>query len=266
MKFSMQRASKILGKIVVHSEYLRSLLIRQGIDNGYVINYPSFLKKNNAEDMKECPLEIKDYRKTCKVILSLGGTRRDKGLDILLRALQKVNEPFNLVVAGKEQDIRREEICLLSKDYSDKIVLILRYITDAEMRYLIDMCDIVAVPYRKEFNGASGPMIDGVAYGKKIVGPQCGEIGYAISKYHLGSVFEVENVNSLADSLNEMLKSNDGKDSDKADGEMAFEEKIKKPCTNTEDVLISQQENIGYVESLNVNKFIEAYQKLYMSK
>ncbi|WP_026503685.1 glycosyltransferase family 4 protein [Butyrivibrio sp. NC3005] len=225
MRLSMLRVSRMLDTIVVHSDYLCSLLGSQGIKNGKVVHYPSFLKADeSAKKDSVCPPELNDFNKNTKVILALGATRRDKGLDILLKALQSVNCPFHLIIAGKEQDIATDEIMALSSNFSRQITMIMRYISDSEMRYLIQHCDIVAVPYRREFNGASGPMIDGVAYGKWIIGPDCGEIGNTISKYHLGEVFQAENVQDLSKKMQKLLL----KDYEYDDMAKAYVEKLSR--------------------------------------
>ena len=236
MRLSMRRVSGMLDEIVVHSDYLCSLLKRQGIKNGVVVNYPSFLKTSTdkVEEIK-CPPELEGIHISEKVILSLGATRRDKGLDILLKALQNVSSPFHIIIAGKEQDITIDEIRSLTASYSGQVTMIMRYISDSEMSFLIQHCDIVAVPYRRQFNGASGPMIDGVAYGKWIIGPDCGEIGNTISKYHVGEVFKAENIEDLSKKIQKLV------------------------LCNTEYDDVAKE----YIEKLSSQRFVEKYRRSY---
>lgn len=49
--------------------------------------------------------------------------------------------------------------------------------TDREFAEVIAASDIIALPYRKKFNGASGPLVEGVYLGKCIIGPNHGNLG-----------------------------------------------------------------------------------------
>lgn len=82
---------------------------------------------------------------------------------------------------------------------------ILRYLTDSEICTIVSASDIVVLPYRKIFDGASGPLVEGVAYGKTIIGPNHGSLGQIIKDNHLGYTFESENVDDLARTINKAL-------------------------------------------------------------
>lgn len=81
----------------------------------------------------------------------------------------------------------------------------LDYLTDRELSCAINSADIIALPYRKMFTGASGPLTEGVCLDKIIVGPDHGSIGDIITANHLGYTFEAENVDSLADVMQKAL-------------------------------------------------------------
>ena len=69
----------------------------------------------------------------------------------------------------------------------------------------MNAADIVCLPYRKSFDGASGPLGEGVALGKMIVGANHGSLGKLIKENHLGYIFESEDVHSLANTLDKAL-------------------------------------------------------------
>lgn len=195
-KWSYILNSKSVTNVVVHSEYIEEKMKSWGITNVRCIDYPHFRNENDNAiygsgdgDPRICNL------------LALGGTRFNKGLDILLRALQSVKKNFILTIAGEEKDILREQIEELIQPYRDNVVLKLEYISDEEMIKLINCTDIIILPYRKSFSGASGPMTDGVWYEKMIIGPDNKTIGYTIKKHELGYVFESENLCSLVDTI-----------------------------------------------------------------
>ena len=81
----------------------------------------------------------------------------------------------------------------------------LRYLSEEELVSAAQAADIVALPYRRSFDGASGPLGIGAALGKVIVGPGHGSVGETIRENHLGHVFEAENARALAKVLDDAL-------------------------------------------------------------
>ncbi|MDD6213315.1 MAG: glycosyltransferase, partial [Clostridiales bacterium] len=135
----------------------------------------------------------------------LGGTRWDKGLDILLDALADIKVPFHLLIAGKAQFFTREEIEKRVAPYAENVTMLLEFLSDEKFSLCLSAADIVVLPYRKQFDGASGPLGEGVWRNKMIVGANHGSLGQIISDNHLGMVFESENVQSLSSVLNKAL-------------------------------------------------------------
>ena len=84
----------------------------------------------------------------------------------------------------------------------------MRFLSEEEFAYASEAADIIVLPYRKIFSGASGPLGEGVWKKKCIIGPMEGNLGYTIKKYHLGYVFESENTESLSNVLSIALKKN----------------------------------------------------------
>ncbi len=191
--------------VVVHSEYIQQKLSSYGIGNAVHIEYPqfgtSFYPMEEARAYWQLEQDI-------PVIACIGGTRHDKGLDILLEALGKVKKPFQLLVAGKAIHISEDYIREHTQSYSDCVHLHMRFLTDVELASAVCAADVIALPYRRKFDGASGPLGDGVVHSKLIVGPDHGNLGDAIRRNHLGYTFETENVDSLAEVLNRVLGEN----------------------------------------------------------
>lgn len=69
--------------------------------------------------------------------------------------------------------------------------------TDEEFEMAIQAVDAIVLPYRKTFNGASGPLGEGVAKGKMIIAANHGSLGDIVEKNHLGYTFESENIEAL---------------------------------------------------------------------
>lgn len=220
--------------VVLHSEYLKNRLMEYGKDNGVHIEYPNFRKHNCSKE------EAKKYfnlNPDIQVLGCIGETRHDKGLDILLSALDSATEPFQLLIAGRPVHFDEQFISENTKNYSENIRCLLKFLSDEEFQYALNATDIITIPYRKVFNGASGPLGEGVYLEKCIIGPCHGNLGDTIEKNHLGYTFLSEDVNSLAETLNKALRT-----------EFKPDEKYKE-----------------YKNSLDVESFLKSYTELYNS-
>lgn len=139
-RMSLRVFGKKLDKLVVHSDYLLKELQALGLRNGVHIEYPQFKPLKQID-----PAQARAYwglDSDAPVILSLGGTREDKGLDILIEALKSVKRPFQLLIAGKPETFDAEYIARHTKGYEDHVKTALRYLTDAEVELAIAACEI----------------------------------------------------------------------------------------------------------------------------
>lgn len=188
--FGHKRLAK-LAVSVVHTEKLKNTF--ETLYGGEVrhIEYPDFLRR-----------EVSPKQKTDEtVLLALGQTRYEKGLDLLLEALNAVQGNFRLIVAGAPDAFDEAFIREKSKAYAEKVTILLRYLSEEEVHSFLQQCDVVVLPYRNAFEGASGPLTEGVGYGKCIVGPKGGSVGELIQTHHLGITFEGEDVSSLQSAI-----------------------------------------------------------------
>lgn len=181
--------------VIVHSEYIQQRLSGYGIRNALHIEYPQF---GTYYFTKEEARRTWQLDQDTPVIVCVGGTRYDKGLDVLLKALEKVIKPFHLRVAGKAEYFSEDFIREHTQSYSECVHLQMHFLSNEELASAVCAADIVALPYRRKFDGASGPIGDGVVLCKMIVGPNHGNLGDTILRNHLGYTFETENVDSLA--------------------------------------------------------------------
>lgn len=231
---SIKRICRQITQGVLHTDKLVNDLNELGIKNIQKIEYPCFGQKcdcSQAEAQKELGLDTKQ----CPVLLALGGTRYDKGLDILLDALDVVQTPFYLLVAGYPETYDEAYIAEHIKPYKERVTCILKYLSDEEFALCIAAADLIVLPYRKSFDGASGPLGEGVAKDKIIVGADHGSLGQTIRENHLGYVFKSENKDELAD---------------------AIEYALSKP-------FVRDSEYRAYQKKISPHTFIENYQTLY---
>lgn len=231
---SLKRIMHLSSVGVVHTDAIFNEVKDAGIENVVHIEYPHF---STGYDIDKAGAR-KHYglSENAFVLGCIGGTRYDKGLDILLKALRSVTGDFELLVAGAEDAIKREEIEELARPYRDRVKLHLSFLTDEEFEMAIQAVDAIVLPYRKTFNGASGPLGEGVAKGKMIIAANHGSLGDIVEKNHLGYTFESENIEALKKVLNMAIQRTN----------YTYDEKAN-----------------AYKNKLSINEFKKQYCKLY---
>lgn len=206
-KILLKNFSKKISKIIVHSEFIKNKLNEIGIYNVEVIEYPSFynyskLKKENLREQEKIGKKI--------VISCLGGTRFDKGLDILLKAFEYIEEDIKnkilLNIIGKEEYFKKDYINQMAKKNKINIRDKYGFVTDEEFIKNVLITDIMVMPYRKIFGGNSGPMTEAIVNKIPSLVPSGTNIGNLVEKYDLGDIFESENPKDLAKVLSRMVK------------------------------------------------------------
>jgi len=189
---------------VVHTSALKKSIEDIGIKNVYQIEYPVF-----NEEIQEDMLESRKYfdlPEDKKIFAVMGATSHYKGLDILLEALKKVDQPFYLFIAGKLHDFNKEYIDSKTNSYKNNVKCTQDRLSDTEFAKAINAADYIVLPYRKEFDGASGPLAEGAWYRKNIIGSEHGSLGSLIQKNSLGITFRTEDITDLTDKINVVLK------------------------------------------------------------
>lgn len=196
-----------LSRIIVYSDYLKECCNKIGISNVEVIPYASFYDYSNIRSK----LELKRFYgvENKYVFTSLGGTRIEKGLDILLNSFRHIDQESKqqivLNVAGQELEIKKDEILRLSKKYGINVLLNLKILSDIEFCENVNISDVMVLPYRCSFNsGASGPMTEAMSRGIPCIFPAIGSLSY-YKKYEAGETFEIENPKSLGRAIMEII-------------------------------------------------------------
>jgi len=213
--YLFKKFSKKVNKIVVHTEFIKKSLYKKGIKNIMVLDYPALhntkiLEKDRAREHLALP-------KDKIILLALGETRYNKGLDVLLQSLQEVMYSYCLVIAGEEKYFTKEFIINYNNNIKGDLMIRLKHLTDKEFGWYIDAADCIVLPYRRKFQGASGPMVEAIWRRKPIIGPSHGSIGDLINNYNLGYVFKTENSKDLARVINGyLLNPYNWKETDKA--------------------------------------------------
>jgi glycosyltransferase involved in cell wall biosynthesis len=202
--------SKRLKFIIVHSEYIGKQLEAIQIRNYIVIDYPAFHSSNSGLN-DPAKLREKAGIPGDKVVLSaLGGTRYDKGLDILLDSLKYIDEDCKrkllINIAGKEETFNDQFIIRKTENCGVDIRINLRFMSDEEFDQNIQLSDAIILPYRNVFTGNSGPMAEGVFRNKPIIATDFGNLGFLVNSHRLGYTFQSENSRSLAGVISNFIR------------------------------------------------------------
>ena len=144
-------------------------------------------------------LQIKDGTTT---LLFFGQIKASKGLDILLEAMNLVQDPnVHLVIAGSAKDVDPQERIqsLVKPTVQRQIHLHQRYFNDQERDAWFKACDLLVVPYRRIYN--SGVLMMGLSYGKTVIASDLPANQEIIQNGVNGYLFENGNPHDLAQNI-----------------------------------------------------------------
>ncbi|GIM27383.1 hypothetical protein CPJCM30710_00490 [Clostridium polyendosporum] len=228
----LKKASKKMDKIIVNSEYMMEYLQKYNINNVEVVDYPILHDNLKYKDINVINKE--------KIIVSaLGGTRWDKGLDILLEAFKYLDTEYKdrilLNIVGKEEFFSESYILKKSKEYGINSKVFLKEVSNDEFEYNINISDIIVIPYRKVFTGNSGPMTEAIYRGIPCIVADHSNLGYLTKKYDLGICFKCGDSIDLANKIKHMIMNK------------------WKPSCNTKE----------YIKRINPDYFIKKHEKIY---
>lgn len=147
-----------------------------------------------------------------RIILFFGGIRPNKGLDILLKALDTVRsrDPgVLLVVAGYlHRGISFEPYSntIERLDLSQHVQIFVHFIAEEDVDYFFAASDLVVLPYLK-FEAQSGVLLRAYAHKKPVVVSNVGAMGQLVSSDKVGLVVEPGDTESFAEAIISVLDS-----------------------------------------------------------
>lgn len=136
--------------------------------------------------------------KLTKTIGFFGRIEPYKGLDILVRAFVKINNPsLKLMIAGSGS-IERDIMSLIKND--NRIELINRYISEEELPNLIKNTDFIVLPYKTATQSGVIPLV--FAFGKTVIATNVGALSEQVP-YNTGLLVEptIEAINTSIEFL-----------------------------------------------------------------
>lgn len=149
-------------------------------------------------------LGITDNR---KVILFFGFIRDYKGLDILIEAMQYLDDEYLLLIAGEVYGSFRKYDELIDKlGLRNRINLQVRYIPETEIPVFFSSADVCVLPYRT----ATQSGIVGISYhfDLPVIVTNTGGLGEMVEEGKTGSIIYELSPESIAEKLKEYFKNN----------------------------------------------------------
>jgi len=142
------------------------------------------------------------------VFLFFGMLRKDKGIELLFKAVAGLEGKWQLVIAGPSYDRTesdlREQISWFG--IADKVFLDVRYIPEAEVQPYFAAADALVLPYYgRNYRGNYGPMFLGCGYGKPLIVSDVGEMGYLVRRCNLGYAVAPDDVVALREGLQRFI-------------------------------------------------------------
>ena len=157
--------------------------------------------RDGAGQPCDAPVSLEE-RLRWKRLLFFGTIRRNKGLDVLLRAMESLPD-YSLTIAGEpkereyfEAEVLPEVARLRAK--GARIELIDRFTPDEELGRLFAGHSALVLPYTKEFTAQSGVLFMALAYEVPIVASNVAGLRDLFAKFRVGSAFSAESVAELA--------------------------------------------------------------------
>jgi glycosyltransferase involved in cell wall biosynthesis len=192
--------------IVHHDEGKRQLVEYWGICADRIDVIPHGIMPLNSistrfEARKELDLPLDRL-----IILFFGSIRENKGLDVLLRALERVRQckpETLLVVAGalyRELSFDKYAEIIKQANLSGNVRTFLRFIDENEVDLFFAASDIVVLPYIR-FESQSGVLLRAYAHKLPVVVTNVGAMGESVSKDKVGLVVKPGSIEELADAV-----------------------------------------------------------------
>lgn len=199
-----------LTKVFVFSESEKNTLLKHyKLKEEWISVIPPPLKILNDESSSKIKSRrILNLPEEDITMLFFGTLRKNKGPDILLKSLEKVDKKCTLVIAGKEDFINKSEI----NNYKESIenVKIINRVGWVPTEYVKDYfiaSDIVIIPYRKSFGAmrTSGVFRQACGAHRPLIVPNFGQMGRMVQDRNLGLIFKPEDPTDLAKTIDEFI-------------------------------------------------------------
>lgn len=169
---------RLTSGVVVHSRFdLAALVEAYGL-----AGMPAQVALHGPYDHHAAvPTARRDADGRCR-LLFFGTIRPYKGLEDLIEAFEALPDDYELTVVGETwEGWTRPAEMIAESPAADRITLVNRYVTDAEVDRCFAAADVVVLPYRR--SSASGPLHIAMSHGLPVVVTSVGGLVEAAEGY-----------------------------------------------------------------------------------
>ncbi len=140
------------------------------------------------------------------LLLFFGILRRDKGLEVAIRAMRGLDS-CRLLISGTPFDWDPTEMrdFIRQQGCENCVSLEVGYCDEAQMRDYFLASDVVLVPYMRSFQGQSGILARACTYGRCVISSDLPGIGETVKAHRIGIAVEPENADSLRHGILQFL-------------------------------------------------------------
>lgn len=195
-----------IDSIIVHTPKMKEELVNEfkvSSEKVYVVNHGIDKIDNSPSINKGEAREKLGLNKEEKVVLFFGNISPYKGLELLIQAIEKINDKnIKLLIAGNVSDKQyKEKILGLINGIKKHVSYNLTRINDAEIGTYFSACDVVILPYTNIYQ--SGVLFLAYFYGCPVIASKVGNFESDIIHGKTGLLFKTSDVNDLAYKLKE---------------------------------------------------------------
>jgi glycosyltransferase involved in cell wall biosynthesis len=139
-------------------------------------------------------------------LLFFGVIRPNKGLHVLLKAMEHLPESRLVVAGASESTDYRESIQAMVDRLPPGCVEVRdRFISESEAADLFNTCSLVVLPYTS-FAAQSGVLHQAVAHGRPVVVSDVGALGESVREWGVGKVVPPNDDRALAEAIARALR------------------------------------------------------------
>lgn len=142
------------------------------------------------------------------LLLFFGQIKKAKGLDVLLEAISQTTTDFKVIIAGKLRDDTwdRYEDIITVLNLKDRVIPIIRHITDEERDYLFSISSAIVLPYTRIYQ--SGVLLMAMSFPKTVIASDLPPNAELITHGENGILFQSEHADSLAKEMDALINGN----------------------------------------------------------
>ena len=161
-------------------------------------HYPKILQKADSRKKLGISSDV-------NLALFFGLIRPYKGLDVLLSAMNNVDENTHLLIAGECYENWNKYSKIIEKNnLGDRMHLINKFVDEEELPVIFGASDLLVLPYKKA--SQSGVVATAIHYNTPIVASNVGDLENSIVDGSTGYLVKPNNKQELANTINNWFK------------------------------------------------------------